>query len=58
MDWNSTYQSRIVTPEDAVRFIKSGDRIFLTGNVSVPQKVLAALVDTLPISKTLRFARR
>ena len=48
MDWNSIYQSRIVTPEDAARVIKSGDRIFLTGNVSVPQKVLGALVDYAP----------
>lgn len=49
MDWTSIYQSRIVSPQDAVRAaIKSGNRIFLTGNVSVPQKVLAALVDYAP----------
>ncbi|MGZ9225108.1 MAG: 4-hydroxybutyrate CoA-transferase, partial [Anaerolineales bacterium] len=48
MDWNSIYQSRIVTPQEAVRSIKSGNRIFLTGNVSVPQKVLAALVEYAP----------
>lgn len=48
MDWHSIYQSRIVTAQDAVRVIKSGDRIFLTGNVSVPQKTLAALVEYAP----------
>ena len=49
MDWTSIYQSRIVSPQDAVQAaIKSGNRIFLTGNVSVPQKVLAALVDYAP----------
>ncbi len=48
MDWNSIYQSRIVTAEEAVRAIKSGDRVFLTGNVSVPQKALAALVEYAP----------
>jgi acetyl-CoA hydrolase len=48
MDWTSTYKSRVVTPQEAVKAIKSGDRIFLTGNVSVPQKVLAALVDYAP----------
>src|SRR4029450_10010474 len=48
MDWNNIYQSRIVTPQEAVRAIKSGNRIFLTGNVSVPQKVLAALVEYAP----------
>ena len=48
MDWNSIYQSRIVSADDAVRAIKSGNRIFLTGNVSVPQRVLAALVEYAP----------
>jgi len=48
MDWNSIYQSRIVTAQEAVRAIKSETRIFLTGNVSVPQKVLAALVEYAP----------
>ncbi|MCK6540171.1 MAG: hypothetical protein L6Q26_08940, partial [Anaerolineales bacterium] len=48
MDWNSIYQSRIVTAEEAVRAVRSGNRIFLTGNVSVPQKALAALVEYAP----------
>ena len=48
MDWNSIYQSRIITAQEAVRVIKSGNRIFLTGNVSVPQKTLAALVEYAP----------
>ena len=45
MDWNRIYQSRVTTAEEAVKNIKSGMRIFLTGNVSVPQKALAALVE-------------
>jgi len=48
MDWNKLYQSRIVTPEEAVRKIKSGDRVFLTGNCSVPLKTLTALVEYAP----------
>ncbi|MGE5643220.1 MAG: acetyl-CoA hydrolase/transferase family protein, partial [Byssovorax cruenta] len=48
MDWTSIYQSRIVTAEEAVRCIESHQRIFLTGNVSVPQKCLAALVEYAP----------
>lgn len=47
-DYNKLYQSRVVTADQAVRNIKSGDRLFLTGNCSVPQKVLAALVDYAP----------
>jgi len=46
--WDKTYQSRIVSPEEAARVIKSGQRVFLTGNCSVPQKVLAALVNYAP----------
>jgi len=45
MDYNKMYQSRVVSAEEAVRHIKSGDRVFLTGNCSIPQKTLAALVD-------------
>ena len=41
----SIYQSRVTTAQEAVRVVKSGDRIFLSGNMSVPQKLLAALVD-------------
>lgn len=48
MDWTNIYKSRIVTAEEAVRCVKSGDRIFLTGNVSVPQKCLGALVEYAP----------
>ncbi|MBK7453854.1 MAG: acetyl-CoA hydrolase/transferase family protein [Anaerolineales bacterium] len=42
------YQSRVTTAQEAVKVIKSGHRIFLTGNVSVPQKLLAALVEYAP----------
>jgi 4-hydroxybutyrate CoA-transferase len=45
---NKNYQSRIVTADEAVKHIKSGDRIFLTGNCSVPQNTLAALVKYAP----------
>ena len=41
-------QLQTLTPERAVRAIKSGDRIFLSGNASVPQKLLAALVEYAP----------
>lgn len=48
MDYNKLYHSRVVSPEDAVRNIKDNQRLFLTGNCSVPQKTLAALVDYAP----------
>lgn len=48
MDLQKIYQSRVISPKEAVQKIQSGNRIFLTGNCSVPQKVLAALVDHAP----------
>lgn len=48
MAWNTMYASRVVSAETAVRNIKSNQRLFLTGNCSVPQKILAALVDYAP----------
>ncbi len=48
MDWNKLYQSRIVSAEEAVTKIQSGNRVFLTGNCSVPQQILAALVKYAP----------
>ena len=48
MSWEETFRTRTVTPEEAVGSIKSGQRLFLTGNCSVPQKVLAALVNRAP----------
>lgn len=46
--WNKIYQSRLVSADEAVRVIQSNQRIFLTGNCSVPQKILKALVDYAP----------
>ncbi|MDY6876823.1 MAG: acetyl-CoA hydrolase/transferase C-terminal domain-containing protein [Chloroflexota bacterium] len=43
-----TYESRVTTAEEAVKAVKSGDRIFLTGNCSVPQKLMEALVAHAP----------
>lgn len=48
MTWLSQYESRLTTAEDAVKTIQSSQRIFLTGNCSVPQKILAALVNRAP----------
>lgn len=48
MNWTYSYQSRIAPPQEAVSVIKSGDRVFLTGNVSVPQTILSALVNYAP----------
>lgn len=48
MDFTKLYNSRVVTAEEAVTKIQDGNRIFLTGNCSVPQTILAALVKHAP----------
>jgi len=45
MSWLTEYQSRFVSAEQAVGAIHSGQRVFLTGNCSVPQLLLTALVE-------------
>jgi 4-hydroxybutyrate CoA-transferase len=57
MDYNKLYQSRIVSPEDAVKNIKDNQRLFLTGNCSVPQRTLAALVEYAPQLKNVEICQ-
>ena len=49
MSWMQIYERKVTTAEEAIAAaVKSGDRIFLTGNCSVPQKLLGALVERGP----------
>lgn len=48
MDWKKVYDSRKVSAEEAIKQVKSGNRIFLTGNCSVPRILLRALVAYAP----------
>src|SRR5512136_1146035 len=57
MDLNKLYQSRVVTAEEAVKKIQSGQRVFLTGNCSTPQTVLAALVKHAPNLKDVEICQ-
>lgn len=57
MDWQSIYQSHVTTAKEAVTVIKSGNRVFMTGNVSVPQKLLAALVEQAPNLKNVEICQ-
>jgi 4-hydroxybutyrate CoA-transferase len=44
MSWMQRYESRLKSADEAVKPIQSGQRVFLTGNCSVPQRLLDALV--------------
>ncbi len=57
MDLNKLFQSRVVTAEDAVKKIQSGQRVFLTGNCSTPQTILAALVRHAPNLKDVEICQ-
>ncbi len=48
MTWKKDYQSKIVDAATAVRAIKSNNRIYLTGNCSVPEVLVKALVEYAP----------
>jgi acetyl-CoA hydrolase len=45
MTWLTKYEDRLTSAEEAVKVIQSHQRVFLTGNCSVPQKLLGALVS-------------
>jgi 4-hydroxybutyrate CoA-transferase len=57
MDWNSIYQSRVTTAEVAIQRVLSWNRIFMTGNVSTPQTLLAALVAYAPNLKAVQICQ-
>lgn len=50
-------QSRVTTAAEAVKVIQSGNRIFLTGNVSVPRTLLNALVEYAPNLKDVEICQ-
>jgi acetyl-CoA hydrolase len=48
MNWFNLYRDRVVSAEQAVTHLHSHQRMFLTGNCSVPRTVLGALVARAP----------
>ena len=43
--WHYLYAERLCSAEKAMRSVHSGNRVFLTGNCSVPKTLLAALIE-------------
>lgn len=48
MQWKPHYDSRTISAEQAVQHIKNGQRVFLSGNASMPQALVAALAKRGP----------
>jgi len=44
MNWMASYQQRIVAPEEAVRAVQSGQRVYIGGGCAMPQSLIDALV--------------
>lgn len=44
MDWVKEYRRRVVTADEAVSVVKSGDRVYMQAGSGVPQNLIAALV--------------
>ncbi|HEY4613568.1 MAG TPA: acetyl-CoA hydrolase/transferase C-terminal domain-containing protein [Bacteroidota bacterium] len=45
MNWLSQYKSKVVSVEEAVSFVKSGDCIFVSGNAASPTLLMNALAQ-------------
>lgn len=45
MNWQESFKSKLMTAQDAVRLIKSGDRVVLAHCVSEPTALVDAMVD-------------
>ncbi|NOZ06201.1 MAG: acetyl-CoA hydrolase/transferase family protein [Chloroflexi bacterium] len=41
--WEKTYRERIVPPDEALQVVQSAQRIFMTGNCSMPETLVQAL---------------
>jgi len=48
MNWVEQYRQKTVSAQEAVRAIQSNQRVFLSGNSSIPNTLLVALVERAP----------
>jgi acetyl-CoA hydrolase len=48
MSWIDTYRSRVTTGDEAVKVIKSGDRVYLHPGCAVPEILVDAMVGRAP----------
>lgn len=58
MHWQEDYRRKVVTAEEAIAAtVRSGERIFLTGNCSVPRALMEALVAYAPAVEDVEIAQ-
>ncbi len=57
-DWRALYASRVTSAEKAIAAtVHSGDRVFLTGNCSVPRALADALISYAPRVENVEIAQ-
>jgi acetyl-CoA hydrolase len=57
MSWTDIYHQNLSTAEEAAQAIQSNDRVFLTGNCSVPRQILSAIVARAPRLKNVEIVQ-
>ena len=55
MQWKPHYDSRKISPEQAVAHIKNGQKVFISGNASMPRALIAALAKRAPELKDVEL---
>src|SRR3954452_8402157 len=48
MPWIDDYRNKLRPAAEAVRLVKSGDRVFTSGNAATPRLLLRALIERKP----------
>ena len=56
MNWLDDYKSKLCTADEAVRLVKSGDRIYYGGNAAIPRALIDALARRAPDLTDVRLA--
>ncbi len=55
MSWLDTYKSKLCSPDEAVKVVKSGDRIYYGGNAAIPRALVEALARRAPELRDVRL---
>ncbi|MCB1137197.1 MAG: acetyl-CoA hydrolase/transferase family protein [Leptospiraceae bacterium] len=55
MEWKPHYDSRKISPAQAVSHVKSGQKVFISGNASMPRALISALAERAPELKEVEL---
>ncbi|MCB1170860.1 MAG: acetyl-CoA hydrolase/transferase family protein [Leptospiraceae bacterium] len=55
MEWKPHYDSRKISPTQAAAHVNSGQKVFISGNASMPRALIAALAERAPELKDVEL---